>query len=548
MSAGFEESYRVVGELPAGDAAHADRAVASDGTEVALLTVRARDPEAFARQVSTMSAASSPYLPAVLGWESKGDAVVVAVELVQGEELTGVTSLGHEQPAAAVTGLGIEAASALAVLHAHGVVHGGVKPSTIVRTASGTIKLVEAGIAQAQGGADLGPGAPARAAWYVSPEQAGGQSLTPASDVYSLGVVLYELATGRLPFDGPDAATVAHGHLGAQVVPPRQIDPSISAELETVILRCLAKGPAERYPTGGALAGALEDVASSAATMVAPAAAGAAAATAVMPRPTPPPVTPAPAAAPARKKKKAWPWIVGGVVVAALIALLILWAAGVFKGSVTVPRVTGLSLQKATTTLTDAGLKLGTVNYQQGQGAQGTILSQSPSAGSSVKDGSSVDVVAVGTSVKAVPNVVGMSQSAASAAIVNAGFAVGTISAVNSSSVPKGQVTDQAPAAGTQAPAGSQIALTVSAGPKPSSSPQPVAVPDVTGQTQAEATSALQSAGFAVVVVKEPSDTVPSGSVIDQTPSAGVVAAPGTSVTILVSTGPTPTPTVTASP
>jgi eukaryotic-like serine/threonine-protein kinase len=544
MSAGFEESYRVVGELPAGDAAHADRAVASDGTEVALLTVRARDPEAFLRQVSAMSAVTSPYLPAFLGWERRGDDVVVATELVQGDELTGATSRGQPQPQAAVTGLGIEAASALAPLHGRGVVHGGVKPSTLVRTTNGHFKLIDAGVAHAQGGADLGAGAPARGAWYVSPEEAGGQPLTPASDVYSLGVVLYHLATGRPPFDGPDAATVAHGHLGAQPVSPRQIDPSIAPELEAVVLRCLAKTPTDRYPTGAELARALEDVEGSAATLVAPAIAGGAEATTVMPKPTPPPSAPAAEAPPpAKKKRRVWLWILVGLIVAALIGLAIAWAAGAFKGSVTVPDVTGMSLQKATTTLENAGLKLGTVNYQQGQGAQGTILSQSPGAGASVKDGSAVDVVAVGTSVKAVPNVVGMSQSAASAAIVNAGFAVGTVSAVNSSSVPKGQVTDQAPAAGTQAPTGSQIALTVSAGPKPSSSPQPVAVPDVTGQTQAQATSTLQSAGFAVVVVKEPSDTVPSGSVIDQTPSAGVVAAPGTSVTMVVSTGPSPTPT-----
>ena len=148
--------------------------------------------------------------------------------------------------------------------------------------------------------------------------------------------------------------------------------------------------------------------------------------------------------------------------------------------------------------------------------------------------GSSVDIVAAGVATKAVPNVLGLTQQQASAAITDAGFATGAIAAAYDASAPVGQVVDQAPAAGTQLLPGSQVAFTVSKGPAPSASPQASAVPNVVGQAQAQAVSALQAAGFSVVVEKIPSSSASAGTVTDQTPSGGVFAQPGSSVTILV--------------
>ncbi|HMK92665.1 MAG TPA: PASTA domain-containing protein, partial [Thermoleophilia bacterium] len=254
---------------------------------------------------------------------------------------------------------------------------------------------------------------------------------------------------------------------------------------------------------------------------------------------------PAPVPAPPRPRR-VWPWIVAGLVALGVLIVALLWILGVFTPKVTVPNVTGMALSQATATLDNAGLKVGAVTFQQATGkTQGTVLSQAPAAGASADKGSRVALTTVGQSVQTVPNVVGMAQSQATAAITSAGFALGNVTLVYDSTIAAGNVVDQAPSAGVTAPGGTPIALTVSKGPQPSSSPQAQAVPDVTGQPQANAISTLQSAGFTVVVDKLPSTTVPNGTVIDQTPSGGVFASKGSTVTIVVSTGgstPTPSP------
>jgi serine/threonine-protein kinase len=215
--------------------------------------------------------------------------------------------------------------------------------------------------------------------------------------------------------------------------------------------------------------------------------------------------------------------------------LAILWATGVFSQSVTVPDVTGMTVSKASTALTDAGLSLGTVTYKAAAGeTQGTILSQDPAAGASAEKGSAVSVVAAGVATKGVPNILGLTQEQATAAITDAGFALGSISQVYDASAPVGQVVDQAPAADTQLLPGSQVAIAVSQGPAPAASPQAVSVPNVVGQTQTQAQITLQGVGLTTVIEKVPDSSVEAGTVTDQTPAAGVFVQPGSSVTIIV--------------
>jgi serine/threonine-protein kinase len=512
--AGFEETYRIVADLPAGDALKAQRALTIDGREVVLKTVKPVAPDLFVLGLARLSEVRGPHNEHVLDWEAQDRYVALAAEPVRGVDLGHVLAQAGSLSPQAAAALAAQAAGGLAALHGRGVVHGAVRPAALIRDEAGTVVLVDAGLAQAQGGADLSEQAPPRNAAYVSPEEVLGRPLVPASDVYSLGVVLYQLVTGRLPFDGQNAFTVAEDHVGAPVIAPRRLNPAVPAPLEAVILRALAKPPEDRYASGRELAAALED--ESQATLVA-----------------------APAAAPvAAPRRKLWPWIVAAVVAAAVV-LAVLWAAGVFAQKATVPNVVGVNLTSAQATVAGAGFKLGTIAYQQAVGKpQGTILSQTPAAGTQASKGATIDVVAVGSTVQTVPDVIGMTQSAAAGAITAAGLSLGHVAQVYNGTAPAGTVTDQAPNAGLTAPAGSQVAITVSRGPTPSASPAAAAVPDVVGQSEAQVTGALQAAGFAVVIERFPSATAPVGTVIDQTPAAGVVAQRGTTVTVVVSSGP----------
>ncbi|HJW74224.1 MAG TPA: PASTA domain-containing protein [Thermoleophilia bacterium] len=510
MTNGSQLGYRVVGELSRGDALRSERAVADDGSEIALKEVAPHDVKRFFEEMAAVARVDDPHLERVVSWGTRGEHAYVATELVPGTDLAQDIASSAPLPAATVEAYGAQVAAALAALHRSGVVHGGLKPSTIVVTPPGSLKLVDTGLARAQGSPDLTEADPPDAAWYLSPEDVMAQPLTPASDVYSLGVVLYEIATGRLPFDGHNAFRVAEAHVDSAVTAPHLVNPAVPESLENVILRCLSKAPQDRYATGVELLQALERALEGQA------------------------VRAAPVSVAAQKKRPLWPWIVVAVVAVAVV-LALLWVGGVFSQSVTVPDVSGLTVSEANTKLTDAGLRLGTVTYESSpEAAQGEILSQTPKSGSSVDKGSSVDVVAAGVATKAVPNVFGLRQSEATAAITDAGFAVGAIAAVYDDNAPQGQVIDQAPAAGTQLLPGSQVAITVSRGPAPSASPQASAVPDVVGQTQDDAVSALQDAGFTVVVEKVPDASATAGTVTDQTPSAGVVAQPGSNVTIMV--------------
>jgi eukaryotic-like serine/threonine-protein kinase len=510
MTNGPESGYRIVGELPPGDALRVERAVDERGAEVALKEVAPRDVERFLDEMGVVAGIVDPHLEKVVGRGWRGEHAYVATEIVAGVDLGREVAPSAPLPAATVEAYGAQVASALASLHSRGIVHGGVKPSTIVLTPSGGLKLVDTGLSRAQGPPDLSEDAPARAAWYVSPEEVLASPVVPASDVYSLGVVLYQLATGRLPFDGRSAFRVAQAHVDAPVTAPHLINPAVSESLENVILRCLSKAPDDRYTTATDLLRALERALQGG------------------------PVREAPVSVAAEKRRPLWPWILVAIVAVAAV-LAVLWASGVFTKTVTVPDLTGMTVTEASTTLNDAGLRLGTVtNKSTPDAAQGTVLSQTPKAGAQAGEGGSVDVVVASAAAVAVPNLLGLTQSEATAQITGAGFTLGVIAQAFDENAPAGQVVGQAPAAGTQLLPGSQIGITVSSGPAPSASPAASAVPDVVGQEQAQAESTLQSAGFTVAVQNVSDPSAPAGTVIGQTPSAGVFAQPGSSVTILV--------------
>ncbi len=222
-------------------------------------------------------------------------------------------------------------------------------------------------------------------------------------------------------------------------------------------------------------------------------------------------------------------WIVGGVVLA-IIAIAVIWW---FQGNVTVPNVVGAQQAAASASLEAVGLTVGRASSEVTLAvAPGTVMSQSPKPGASVREGTSVDLVVAAIPVVAVPDVVGKASSDAEADLAVEGLQVGEVTAVFSDDADVGIVLTQSPEADAEVPVASVVALEISAGPKQG------AVPDVTGLSSTDANDVLDSAGFAVKETKQESADVDVGVVMSQSPSAGTVAEQGTTVKLTVSTGP----------
>jgi serine/threonine-protein kinase len=522
----FVGRYRVTEAVPAGRAMAAYKAVDPSGAPVTLKLLRPVDRERFFALMTELATVRHANLARVLDWGVDGDECYVVSEAIEGTDLATLAAGSPRLEPAVVAELGAHAAAALAALHAHGILHGGVTPLALVRTGDGILKLTDAGVATAIGQTDLSDDDPAENAFFVSPEEVLARELTPSADIYALGASLYAVATGSAPFDGPNAMAVAQRHVDSAPEPPRRLRPGLPASLEHAILRAMAKLPEQRHSSAEALRQDLEHAADSTDL-----------------------TTPAPDQFDLEEPKRpVWPWVLGLALVAALFGAL--WLAGTFSGGVTVPYLQGLTLDEARATLADVGLELGDLSSGQGEPGtvEGTVIGQSPESGTDVDEGSAVDLVIAGAGEVVMPDLIGLSQADAEAAVTAAGLIVERVTSVYSNDVPAGSVAEQTPLAGTTVPAGTPVTIVTSAGPQtspspgatPSPTPGATAVPSVVGLAQEGAMAALEDAGFVTVVTTVASDTIPAGYVVSQNPKAGVMAEPGTSVTIAVSAGSSP--------
>jgi serine/threonine-protein kinase len=391
-------------------------------------------------------------------------------------------------------------------------------------------------------------------AQYLSPEQAQGHAVSASSDLYAIGVVLYEMLTGRVPFDAEQAVTIAIKHVSEAPTAPTTINPRIPPELEQVVMWAMNKNPADRPHDADQFITALEHAkaaivsgeagqrtaAMAAVSALAGAGAAAAPATAVAGAPPPPVPVPVPLAFdghggpedPRERGRRGLLWAL-----AVLIALL-LAGGGVAAylltrpKQVVVPAVVGEQLDIARAQLLNKGFRVNP-QYERNKARQGQVFFQSPTGGAKADKGSTITLtVSSGPGNVSVPGVEGLPLANAKRLIEQAGLKIGNVQAQSSTVLPKGNVIKTSPGAAASVPSGSKVEIFVSSG-KPL-----VKVPDVTNQSQSSAKSTLQGAGFQVQTTTQTSTTAKAGTVISQNPSGGTQLTAGSTVTITVAKAP----------
>jgi serine/threonine-protein kinase len=555
----FADRYELVEEIGRGGMAEVflarDRLLSRNVAVKVLSSGFATDPTFVARfRLEAQSAASlnHPHIVAVYDWGEEGDTYFIVMEYVAGRTLRDVLRTYGRLPAMEAARIGAEIADALSFAHRHGVIHRDVKPGNVLITPDGTVKVADFGIARAEEGDGLTKtGAVMGTATYFSPEQAQGFALDGRSDVYALGVVLYEMVTGVPPFTADNPVSVAYKHVREAPIPPSQVTPEVPGAIDRIVLTAMAKDPDGRYQSAGDLRADLlrfergRPLVGGPPTPVpipVPVAATTAVATATMgaARPTTA-AAPPPSPVPGRRRRR-WGAIVTIVIALALLLSLIgvLLADSNFgNGSKTppqadVPLVVGQPYAQASATLEGLKFKVVRVDTDSEQAAE-QVLDQHPEAGRKVDRGSTVTLT-VSSSTITVPNVVGQTRQQALTTLQNAKLAANFVEQDAPDKTP-GTVLATDPAAGAKvpkpAPGGPNPTVNVTVAKEP-----PVPIPDVSGQDPTQASNVLGQAGFQVQTVPTPSDTVPAGKVIGTDPPANTPTAKGTVVNLLVSTGP----------
>lgn len=541
----YGRRYRATERIGSGGMAEVFKAVDEVlGRTVAVKVMHPRyaaDPTFAARFRQEAQAAAnlqSPYIVNIYDWGQDGDTYYIVMEYVRGTDLKSIIQQKGALDSKRVAEIGAQVCSALSVAHGYDVIHRDVKPHNIMVTPDGSIKVMDFGIARAGNTTMTQTGSVLGTAHYVSPEQAQGRPLTDASDLYSLGIVLFEAGTGRLPFDADTPVAVALKQVNEAAPLPRDFNPDIDSGLESVIVTAMAKNPADRYDTADEMRRDLlrvvqgRDVAPAVVAAVAPAAQ-----TAVLPQVADDPYADAAPVdrTPARRKKKLiWPWILLATVLVAS-GLGVAWAMGLLgPQGIPVPDLAGKTQAEAEALITEAGFVVGDVTEEPSKEVEaGLVLTQSPVANATAEKESAVSfVLSSGPKRMEVPEVVGLSEDEAVDLITSAGFTPDPQPNEFSDKVDAGNVISQSPDAGEEADEGSAVQYVVSRGVETG------AVPDVGGDKRSTAESKLRDAGFKVSVTEQFDTKVKSGLVISQNPNAGIVVAKGSTVKIVVSKGP----------
>ena len=539
------------------------------GRTVAIKTMLpqyATDPSFAARfkqEAQAAAALQSPYIVSVYDWGKDGDTYFIVMEYLRGTDLKSGIRKHGALDCKKVAQIGSQIAQALSVAHKHDIIHRDIKPQNIMVQPDGNIKVMDFGIARAKNSHLTQDNSVLGTAHYVSPEQTQGKELGPTTDIYSLGIVMYESATGQVPFKGDDAISVALKQVNEQPMPPSQLNPNVDPSLEAIILKCMQKDPAARFQTADELnralrdylAGRLSAVAGATAAMTSPIAAGVTnrlepgeGATAVSPRIQrdnryrPQTATEQAAEQEAERERKHSRnkklGIFAAIALLAVIGAVVMALLNSGTKNYPVPNLSGLTKDQAIEAIEKDGHFQYKFSEQYDSNiAAGYVVDQNPNQGRDFPEGTVINfTVSKGPAPAAevtVPDLSNMTPEEAEAELAKYKLTGKSGNSEPSDDVEVGHVCRQSPNAGTSAKAGDTITYYLSSG------PNEVEVPNVSGYSENNAKSALKSAGFTdVTVVYDNSDTVASGLVVRTDPSAGTKTAANQTITVTVSTGP----------
>jgi serine/threonine-protein kinase len=507
----------------------------------------ATDPsfvERFRREAQAAANLSHPNIVAVYDWGTLNNTYFIAMEYVAGTTLADLLKEKGSLSPSQASDIALEVASALGFAHENGVVHRDIKPGNILISNSGQVKVADFGIARALGAAVedglTQTGSVMGTATYLSPEQAQGAQPDPRSDLYSLGVTMYEMVAGKAPFVGDTPVAVTYQHVHAMPTPLHDLKTDVSLDFEAIVAKCMAKSPKRRYESASALR---DDIRRSINREPVRAL------DVVKPRVETAPTTAIPVLIPDSLPPleddfdDSIPGRTAAYVFGAVFLALLLIGAGVFvfraltnttSDNIAVPSVVNLPLAEASQILLDLGLTP-IPNAVPVDGVDDDIVyQQDPPATAFVREGDVVTITYNPASQRAtVPPIQGLLVKDATALLAPLGLQL-TISEVrNDPTIPINQIIAQDPIAGTEVRSGSAVSVVVSGG------AGDLVVPNVEGQLASAATQLLTTApyNFVVTTVDEVSETVEVGRVLRTEPEIGSPIGNGAPITLVVSKG-----------